>query len=77
MTSSDGEIKARLHKGDGGTYLWVLNPSRASREVTISLMYKSEIKEANDLWAGIPIAIDKNSVTLTIGDRDAVVIKLQ
>jgi beta-galactosidase len=77
VISSDGDIKARLHKGEGGTYLWVLNPSRDSREVTISLTEKRELKEANDLWAATPISIDKNSVTLTIGDRDAAIIKLQ
>jgi beta-galactosidase len=77
VISSDGDIKARLHKGDGGTYLWVLNPSRDSRQVTISLTDKTELKKANDLWAGTPISIDKNSVILTIQDRDAAIIKLE
>jgi hypothetical protein len=26
VQSSDPEVKARLHKGAGGTYLWVVNP---------------------------------------------------
>ena len=37
--SSDPEVKARLHQGAGGTYLWVVNPTRTARTVKISLRF--------------------------------------
>jgi len=35
VTSSDSEVKARLHTGEGGMYLWVVNPTRTARTATI------------------------------------------
>ena len=35
VQSSDPAIKARLHKGAGGTYLWVINPTRTARNVKL------------------------------------------
>ena len=37
VRSSDPDVKARLHEGAGGKYLWVVNPTRSAREVTIRL----------------------------------------
>ena len=46
--SSDAAVKARLHKGAGGTYLWVVNPTRTARNVKLSL--PSPYQRAVDLW---------------------------
>ena len=35
--SSDSEVKARVLKGAGGVYLWVINPTRASKNAKITL----------------------------------------
>ena len=48
IQSSDAEVKARLHKGAGGTYVWVVNPTRAQRSVKISL--PSTFQRATELW---------------------------
>ena len=69
-------MKARLHKGAGGTYLWVVNPTRAQRTVTISL--PSVFQRAVDLWQeGSHTAINGKTLTTTVEDRNAAVIRLE
>ena len=76
VQSSDPEVKARLHKGAGGTYLWVVNPTRTARTVKISL--PSAFQRAVDLWqeSSRP-AVTGNSVAVTVEDRNAAVIRLE
>ena len=75
VRSSDPKVKARLHEGAGGTHLWVVNPTRTSRTVKITL--PSSYTQAEELWqeSGQPV-LAGNLVTATIGERDAAVIRL-
>lgn len=76
--SSDPDVKSRLHDGAGGKYLWALNPTRSTREVTIRLSPRdSGFHTAEDLWGGKPVTVDGNRVRVTVDDRDAAVIQLQ
>ncbi|HVS51028.1 MAG TPA: alpha-amylase family protein [Opitutaceae bacterium] len=76
LVSSDPEIKARLHRGAGGTYLWIVNPSRTTRTVKISL--PSAFQRATDLWAESDRpALAAETVTATVEDRNAAVIRLE
>ena len=76
VQSSDAEVKVRLHRGAGGTYLWVVNPTRTSRTVKISL--PSAFHRAVDLWQESEHpAISGNVVTTTVGDRNAALIRLE
>ncbi len=76
VQSSDPQVKARLHEGAGGTYLWVVNPTRVTRTVKISL--SQSFQRAVDLWqeSGHP-AVTGNVVTTTVGDRNVAVIRLE
>ena len=76
VQSSDPEIKARLHKGKGGAYLWVVNPTRTARTVRISL--PSTFQRAVELWqeSSHP-AVSGNTLATTVGDRNAAVIRLE
>jgi len=76
VQSSDPAVKARLHKGPGGTYLWVVNPTRTARNVKISL--PSSYQRAVELWqeSSHP-AIGGNAVSVTVEDRNAAVIRLE
>jgi beta-galactosidase len=76
VQSSDPEVKARLHKGAGGTYIWVVNPTRAPRSVKISL--PSTFQRATELWqeSSHP-TVNGNTLTTTIDDRSAAVIRLE
>ena len=68
-------VQARLHTGPGGTYLYVVNPDRKSREIPVTLpgMFTS----GTDLWAGSPVTVRGNAVQVTVGDRDVAVIRLK
>jgi beta-galactosidase len=76
VQSSDPEVKARLHKGPGGTYLWVVNPTRTARAVEISL--PAAFQRAVDLWreSSHP-TVSGNTVDVTVEDRNAAVIRLE
>ena len=78
VRSSDPDVKARLHDGAGGKYLWVINPTRSTREVTIRLTARDAgLAVDEDLWGGKPVTVDGDTVKVTVGDRDAAVIRLQ
>ncbi len=76
VQSSKAEVKARLHKGSGGTYVWIVNPERTARSVDISL--PSGFQKATELWQeGVaPAIVNGNKLTATVGDRNAAVIRL-
>lgn len=76
LQASDPQIRARLHEGPGGTYLWVVNPERSPRTVTITL--PANFARATDLWqeAGRP-SVQGRTLTTTVEDRNAAVIRLQ
>lgn len=74
---SDASIHARLHKGEGGTYLWVVNPARASKEVTVTLE-SGPFRKAQELWqSGGAIRVTGNQVQCTVEDRNCAVIRLE
>jgi beta-galactosidase len=76
VQTSDPEIKARLHRGAGGTYLWVVNPTRTPKTVTISL--PAPFQRATDLWqeSNHP-TVTGPTLTTAVGDRDAAVLRLE
>jgi beta-galactosidase len=76
VQSSDPAVKARLHEGPGGTYLWVVNATRTARSVKISL--PSSFQRAVDLWqeSSHP-TISGTTVALTVEDRNVAVVRLE
>lgn len=78
VSSSDPEVKVRLHEGAGGKYLWVVNATRTSREITIRLTDKEAVSRVGkDLWNGKPVSLSDRAVKVTVDDRDVAVIPLQ
>jgi beta-galactosidase len=76
VRSSDPKVKARLHGGAGGTYLWVVNPTPTARDVKISL--PSQFQRAVELWQeSSQPTVAGNVVATTVGDRNAAVIRLE
>ena len=77
VQSSDPEVKARLHKGAGGAYVWIVNPTRTQRSVKISL--PSAFQTATELWqeGATPATVSGATLTTTVGDRNAAVIRLE
>ena len=73
---SDKRVKARLHDGDGGTYLWVANASRQDIPVTVTLGTAWQKFNATQSLAGASASIDGGVVTLVAPARDVTVIRL-
>jgi len=77
----DVAVQARFHTGDGGSYLWAVNPGRAPRSATVTLDpgRAGAFRKATELWqSGTPvITVTGNAVRLTVQDRNAAVIRLE
>ncbi|MFO7918403.1 MAG: beta-galactosidase [Anaerolineae bacterium] len=74
---SDPRVKARLHDGSGGTYVWVANPMRQPIPVRLTFGETwGSFSEASTLW-GADADVDGRTMTLTAGARDVAVIALE
>ena len=74
----DNEVQARVHQGAGGTYLWVTNPTRSARPVTVMLNPDlGTFSAAEDKWGNIDIKLSGQQLTLNVPPRDAAVIALR
>ena len=75
LKTDNAAVQARLHTGAGGVYLWVLNPAREKKTVTVRL--DSDFHSAEDVWAGQSVAVASRQVTVTIPPRDGAVVALR
>jgi beta-galactosidase len=76
ITTSDSSVTARLHEGPGGTFLWIVNPTRESKSVSIALS-GGAWRSAKDVWAGADARLEGQDIRITIPDRDAAVLRLE
>jgi beta-galactosidase len=77
VQTSDPELVARLHEGPGGKYLWVINPTRMDRVVTVRLTDRDAgFRTGEDVWQGRPVSVSGTAIKLNVGARDAAVIRL-
>jgi beta-galactosidase len=73
---TDSQVKVRLHSGPGGTYVWIVNPTRTSKAVQVKL--PAAFQKATELWQeGSHPTLSGNTLAATVGDRDAAVIRLE
>ena len=73
---SDPRVKARLHKGAGGTYLWIANPTRQPHPVRLELCEScGPFSAARTLW-GAAAQVSERTVNLTAPARDVTVLAL-
>jgi beta-galactosidase len=76
VTSSDTRVKARLHAGAGGLYLWVTNPTRGDIPVNLSIRDNmGEFSSARTV-RGAAATVDGRTVRLTAPARDVTVLEL-
>jgi len=73
---SDPRIKARLHAGAGGTYLWVANPARRPLPVRLELSEAWGPFASARTLSGAEAQIEGRIVTLAAGARDVTVLAL-
>jgi beta-galactosidase len=75
---NDSSAQARLHQGAGGSYLWVTNPTRDSRTVSVSLSQAAgEFTTGEDIWGGQGVAVGDRQIKVNVPGRDAAVIALR
>jgi beta-galactosidase len=73
----DTSVQARLHRGAGGAYLWVTNPTRESRIVKVGLSPAAgDFTTGKDIWGGQKVVVDGRQITVSVQGRDAAVIAL-
>jgi beta-galactosidase len=70
---SDNALQARLHEGPEGRVLWVLNPTREARTVSVKLSQPGAFGATHWANAGASAAGD----SVTVPARDVVVVRLQ
>jgi beta-galactosidase len=76
VISSDPRIKARVHSGDGGLYLWIANPTRESIPVQLALRdCLGDFSHTRTVW-GAQANCDGRTIQLTAPPRDVTVLEL-
>ena len=73
---NDNTLKARLHTGPGGTYLWIVNPNRAEKAVSVTLS-SGAYKSVRRLWGEGAATLDGRTLTVRLDERDAAVLLLE
>ncbi len=78
VTVTDSQVQARVHMGDGGTNLWVVNPTRTARNVTVTLQPEiGRFTAGEDKWGSLQVAVTGQQVSVNVPARDAAVIALR
>ena len=76
LRSDNPATQSRLHTGPGGTYLWVVNPTRAAAKASVVVRGQT-FQTAQDIWGGLPVTITGQKITVNVPPRDAAVITLR
>jgi beta-galactosidase len=77
ITCSDPDVKARIHDGVGGTFLWVANPSHQPRFVQLQFSDRwGPFSSGHTMWGAEAVVVGRR-VTLTIGARDVAILELR
>jgi beta-galactosidase len=77
VQTSDPDLVARLHEGPGEKYLWVVNPTRTDRVVTVRLTDRDAgFRTGEDVWQGRQVTVIGTTIKVNVGARDAAVIRL-
>lgn len=75
---SDASVQARLHRGAGGSYLWVTNPARHSVTASVELSPAAgDYSTGEDIWGNQKVQLDGRTIQVSIQGRDAAVIALR
>lgn len=74
----NAHMQSRLHRGDGGTYLWITNPTTADQTVTVSIASSAgRFTSGEDIWDNQKVSVNGQQVTATVSGRNAAVIALR
>lgn len=78
VKTNNAAVQARLHTGEGGAHLWVINPARSANTVTVTIASPSvSYHAAEAVWGGETVRVNGGQITVTVPARDAAVIALK
>lgn len=71
-------VKARMHAGAGGSYLWIVNPTREPKNVSVRIQKEAgTFSRGTDLWqTANKVTVQGGSIQVTVDDRSAAIIRL-
>jgi beta-galactosidase len=73
----DRRVTARLHDGEGGTYLWVVNPSRQAATVRVEVSQRwGPFRAAHLVWGDAEPHVEGRRIAQSVGARDATILRL-
>jgi beta-galactosidase len=74
---SESQMVARLHAGDGGVYLWAVNPSHDDLSATLELSSAwGPFRSATTLWGDKTPALHGRTIQVEVEQRNAVIARL-
>jgi beta-galactosidase len=72
-----GDLAVRLHTGDGGTYLWIINHKTTPAGIEIATARKlGNWRKADVLWGTTEVTAQGSIVKATVPSLDAIVVRL-
>jgi beta-galactosidase len=74
---SDGDVKVRLHDGEGGMYLWMINNERKNNQAVIELSQSySGWTGVEQLWGPKLVNIKESKIAVDLLPFDGILLKL-
>jgi beta-galactosidase len=73
---TDPRVRARVHDGEGGTYLWIANPERQDIPLRVTVNGTWEFSTTETL-RGADAAVEGRTLALTAPARDVTVLRLR
>jgi beta-galactosidase len=78
MKVSEASVQARLHRGAGGSYLWITNPTRDNVTASVELSPAAgDYSTGEDIWGNQKVQLEGRTIQVSIQGRDAAVIALR
>jgi len=76
--TSTGNLVARIHDGNGGTYIWVVNNQMEAQQMTLTLSKKfGPFKDTEILWGKNKPDVNGNEIIVNVPAVDALIVRLK
>lgn len=77
IETDNRQLTTRLQRGDGTTFLFVLNHSRDPQAAKLRLSANIQVAGATPLWGGTATpVVEDNMISVSVGARDALILRL-
>lgn len=74
---SNAALQARIHEGDGGRFVWVINPTRERQEAGLQFAAGySQARPGDLLWGEAAVESGAAGISVAVPARDALIFRL-